>query len=276
MTSPDARRHLGRGLLIAVVAVVFLALATTAWLIQSLESSNRRLAEGQDAQATVISKLASGLDTTRKQLQRHGLTPSAPAASSIVRGVQGVPGVPGPAGPSGSPGASGSPGPVGASGAPGRNGSNGSPGAAGSPGPAGPSGAPGASGMPGPASTVAGPAGPAGPTGPAGPPGKDGAPGPKGDTGPAGPAPASWTFTYPPGPLGVTYTCTPDSDGSTHYTCTPASTSSSSRAVNPHPALLLVSAAITRRRLNAQARHSRGRRRRYRRRPAGRYRPAHR
>ncbi|MBQ1167181.1 hypothetical protein KBZ21_55200, partial [Streptomyces sp. A73] len=34
--------------------------------------------------------------------------------------------------------------------------------------------------------------------------------GPQGERGPAGPAPSSWTWTY----NGVTYTCTPSSDGS--------------------------------------------------------------
>lgn len=220
------RRHLPTSARAVVVVLVFLALAGIALAVNTLEASNRSLQRGQQAQATVISQLASGLDTTRQQLKAHGVKPSAPAASSIVRGVQGVPGVPGPAGPSGSPGAAGSPGPSGSPGAPGRNGSNGSngsPGAAGSPGPAGPSGAPGV-GATGPAGQ-AGATGAQGPAGPQGPQGDTGSQGPKGDTGATGPAPSGWTFTYPPGALGVTYNCTPDSDGSTHYTCTPTSSS---------------------------------------------------
>lgn len=207
MTEPSRRAPrsaLAGVALWTVIGLMLLTAGFVAFALQTVESTNRRLQAAQDAQSTVISQLASGLDTTRKQLQQHHVKPKAPAASSIVQGVQGVPGVPGPAGPSGSPGAAGQ------AGAPGRNGSNGSPGAAGSPGPAGPTGAPGAS--------VTGPPGPAGPSGA---PGKDGATGPQGeqgpqgDRGPAGPPPSGWTFTY----RDTTYECTPDSDGSTHYTC---------------------------------------------------------
>ncbi|MER6350691.1 hypothetical protein ABT186_02245 [Streptomyces sp. NPDC001634] len=216
MTEPPRRlprTSLAGAALWVVLAVLLLTAAFVAFTLNSMESSNRRLQQHVDAQDTVISRLAGGLDTTRKQLQQHHVKPSAPAASSIVRGVQGVPGVPGPAGPSG---AAGSPGPSGAPGAPGRNGS---PGAAGSPGPAGPSGAPGAAGSSG----ATGQTGPAGPQGPKGDTGEQGA---KGDTGPAGPPPSGWTFTYTP-PVGpsTTYNCTPDSEGSTHYTCTPTSSS---------------------------------------------------
>src|SRR5690242_21793492 len=101
-----------------VLAVLLLTAAFVAFTLNSvessnrhLESSNRQLAQGQQAQATVIAKLATGLDTTRKQLKQHGVTPKAPAASSIVKGVQGVPGAPGPAGATGAAGTAGSPGP---------------------------------------------------------------------------------------------------------------------------------------------------------------------
>lgn len=202
----------------AVIGLLLLTAGFVAFALQTVESTNRRLQAEQAAQSTVISQLASGLDTTRRQLQQHHVTPKAPAASSIVQGVQGVPGVPGPAGPSGSPGAVGSPGPSGAPGQPGKNGSNGS---SGSPGPAGPSGAPGV-GSPGPAGAT----GATGPEGPQGPKGDPGAQGPRGDTGPAGPPPSGWTFTYTP-TVGspVTYNCVPDSEGSTHYTCTPTGSS---------------------------------------------------
>lgn len=213
------RRHLPTGVRLASVAVLFLALAGIALAVNTLEASNRSLQRQQAAQATVISKLASGLDTTRQQLKQHGVKPSAPAASSIVRGVQGVPGVAGPAGATGAAGAVGSPGP---SGAPGRNGSSG---AAGPTGPAGASGQPGVAGSPGPTG-AAGASGAQGPKGDTGAQGDTGPQGPKGDTGdpgPAGPPPSGWSFTYPPGALGVTYNCTPDSPGSTHYTCAPAS-----------------------------------------------------
>lgn len=213
---------------IALWVVLLAAAAFTAFALNTVEQSNRRLQQGVDAQGTVISQLATGLDTTRKQLKQHGVTPKAPAASSIVQGVQGVPGIPGPAGPSGtpgSPGATGAAGSPGPSGAPGQSGRNGSPGSAGSPGAAGASGQPGSAGSPG-TTGVAGAAGAQGPKG------DTGSQGPKGDTGdtgaqgPAGPAPSGWTFTYTD-TLGksTTYNCAPDSDGSTHYTCTPTSTS---------------------------------------------------
>ncbi|MFE2486081.1 hypothetical protein ACFXGR_22825 [Streptomyces mirabilis] len=204
------------GLLLTAGFVAF-ALRSMESSNQHLNDSNQQLAQGQQAQATVIAKLASGLDTTRHQLKQHGVTPKAPAASSIVKGVQGVPGVPGPAGATGAAGTAGSPGP---SGAPGRSGSNGSPGAAGSPGPAGPSGSPGVGNT-----GAAGQTGSTGPAGPQGPKGDTGEQGPKGDTGAtgaAGPPPSGWSFTYPPGALGVTYNCTPDGAGSTHYSCAPA------------------------------------------------------
>ncbi|MFE2832144.1 hypothetical protein ACFXI6_14020 [Streptomyces mirabilis] len=211
-----------------MLLVALLAAAFVAFTLNSMESSNRhlnasnqQLAQGQQAQATVIAKLATGLDTTRKQLKQHGVTPKAPAASSIVKGVPGVPGVPGPAGPSGSSGVAGSPGPSGMPGQPGQSGRNGSPGIAGSPGPAGPSGSPGVG-----ATGAAGQTGATGPAGPQGPKGDTGDQGQKGDTGATGPAPSGWSFTYPPGALGVTYNCTPDSDGSTHYSCAPASSAS--------------------------------------------------
>lgn len=215
--SPRSPRA-GRIALAGMWLLVLLTAGFVAFVLSAVESSNHRLQQHQEAQdstiskqGTVITKLASGLDTTRKQLQQHGVKPKAPAASSIVKGVQGAPGVPGPAG---ATGAAGGPGP---SGAPGRNGSTG---AAGSPGPAGPSGAPGGTGSPG----AAGATGAAGPAGPQGPKGDTGDQGPKGDTGATGPAPSGWTFTYTDA-LGqsTTYNCTPDSDGSTHYTCTPVS-----------------------------------------------------
>lgn len=234
MTEPS--RRLPRPTTLASVAlwvVLLLVAAFVAFTLNAVESSNHRLQKHVDAQDTVITRLATGLDTTRKQLQQHHVTPSAPAASSIVRGVQGVPGVPGLAGPSG---AAGSPGPSGAPGTPGRNGS---PGTDGSPGPAGPTGAPGATGSPG----AAGQTGPAGPQGPKGDTGEQG---PKGDTGATGPPPSGWTFTYNP-PVGPsqTYNCTPDSPGSTHYTCTPTSSTGPLKTKNsPARSALSVSSLL--------------------------------
>lgn len=222
---PGIRRHLPTSVRLLGATVLFLALAGIALAVNTLETANRRMQAHQSAQdtvisqqGTVISKLSSGLDTTRHQLQQHHVTPSAPAASSIVQGVQGVPGAPGPAGPAG---VAGSPGP---SGAPGQNGRNGSPGVAGSPGPAGPSGTPGTAGSPGAA-------GPTGPAGPRGPKGDTGAQGPQGDT---GPPPSGWSFTYTDS-LGhsQTYNCTPDSPGSTHYSCTPVGSSGPLKSNSP-------------------------------------------
>lgn len=214
----NARREMTgrrpRGSMVELTAVVFLlaVAGVLAYTLHALAASNHQLAREQHAQSTVISRLSTGLDTTRRQLQQHHLTPSAPPPQSIVTQVPGVPTpIPGPPGPPGkaAPTITPSPGPAGP------------PGPAGRPGPAstipGPSGAPGG---PGPASTVAGPAGP---TGPPGKDGKDGAPGP---AGPAGPPPSGWTWTYTD-PLGrsTTYSCTPDSPGSTHYSCMPTSSS---------------------------------------------------
>lgn len=246
MTEPTKLRPRLPVLAGVVLWVVLLsAAAFVAFALNTVESANRQMQKHITAQDTVISKLATGLDTTRKQLQQHHVTPAAPPAKSIVRGVQGVPGVPGPAGPTGAAGVAGSPG---ASGAPGRNGS---PGAVGATGPAGPAGQAGAAGSPGPA-------GPAGPQGPKGDTGDTGAQGPQGEAGPqgpAGPAPAGWTFTYKP-PVGpsVTYDCAPDSAGSTHYSCTPAG---GSAPVNPQSTALVLSAVLARRRLYAGSRTGR-------------------
>lgn len=234
MTTPeDVRPRRPRRTTLAAgagwVAVLCLA-AFVALVMHSVEASNQRLANGQTAQATVISRLSAGLDTTRKQLQQHGVKPSAPPAQSIVGGVPGVPGTPG---------------------------AQGVPGVAGSPGVQGVQGNPGPQGSPGPVSTVPGPAGPVGPAGapgadstvpgPQGPQGAAGAdstvPGPKGDTGdrgPAGPAPSGWTFTDP---AGVAYSCAPDSSGSTHYTCTQDATPTPTPTTAP-PASLLGAALV--------------------------------
>jgi hypothetical protein len=219
VTNPDAgtaRRPRRATLGAAIGWVAALALAAfIALVLHSVQASNKRLADGQDAQATVIDRLSSSLDTTRQQLQQHGVTPSAPPAQSIVKAV---PGVPGAVGAPGVQGEQGVPGPV--STVPGPSGPRGPAGPVSTvPGPTGPDGAPGAD------STVPGPAGPAGP------PGADSTvPGPKGDQGDqgvagrdgaAGQPPAGWTWTDP---AGISYTCSPV-DGfdpsAPRYTCTP-------------------------------------------------------
>lgn len=137
-----------------------------------------------------------------RQAQQDGQT-----LAQQVRDLGGTPKVtpsPGPAGRAGQPG---QPGRAGASGQPGRSGStgpSGKPGSAGASGPPGTPGSPGTAGQPGE-------------QGPAGPPGKDGADGKDGTDGKDGSPPSSWTWTY----LGVTYICTPTSEGATTYTCEP-------------------------------------------------------
>lgn len=206
MTEPDKNHRPSRWSSLGVVAAWAGALLLAGFIalaMHSLEASNRRLADGQAKQQTVISRLSTGLDTTRQQLQQHGVTPSAPPAQSIVHGTPGAPGetgaqgipgpistVPGPSGPPGAPGADSTvPGPAG------------SPGADSTvPGPAGSPGAVGAQGDPGPA----------GPAGKDGTDGKDGAP---------GAPPAGWTYTDP---SGRSYSCSPVADfdpSSPRYTC---------------------------------------------------------
>lgn len=194
----------------AIGWVAALALAVFIGLVlHSVQESNKNLADGQKAQATVIARLSSSLDTTRQQLQQHGVTPSAPPAQSIVKGVPGVPGAVGAQGVQGVPG---SVGPSGERGAPG------SPGPAGSPGPVstvpGPAGSPGAAG-------VQGIPGAPGADGKDGAPGKDGTNGTDGRDGADGKPPAGWTYTDP---AGVSYSCVPV-DGfdpsAPRYTCSP-------------------------------------------------------
>jgi hypothetical protein len=115
-----------------------------------------------------------------------------------------------------SPGPTGRPGRTGSSGAPGSTGRPGATGKAGKSGPSGDTGTPGTPGVAGSPGAV-GPSGPPGPAGKDGQDGQDGKDGTAGEQGPAGPPPSSWTFTY----LGIPYTCTPASDGSTDYTCSP-------------------------------------------------------
>jgi hypothetical protein len=191
---------------------LFLTFSVVALLLLGVTMVLRIWANEREIAAlnTTAAELASGLTTTRNQLQEHGIQPSVPPAERIIQGVpgiQGIPGVPGvagPMGPQGPPGPAGSPGPVG------------SPGAAGSPGAVGPSGAAGAPGV-------------NGSNGANGQDGAPGAPGPQGPQGPAGSPPSSFTWTDPNS--GVTYTCVRNPPDSTSYTCgsvTPSPTPSPS------------------------------------------------
>lgn len=175
-------------------------------------------------------------DALARQVQSLGHSPVAGPPGS--RGEAGQ-SIVGPRGPKGDTGASGKPAPT----------ITPSPGA---------SGASGKPGVPGADSTVAGPTGPAGadstvagPSGPAGPQGDQGPKGDTGDVGATGPAPSGWTYTDG---AGVTYECTPDSDGSTHYTCQPAPASSSPSPSNPASVLLVGSAVLARRRPSTRGR----------------------
>ena len=165
--------------------------------------------------------LSKALAAQRQQVQDLGQKPVAPPPATILKdpsatmGPPGTPGANGATGPAGrgvaslvcisgkwrvqytdgtvdaSAGAcTGPPGPIGATGTTGvggSNGTNGADGAAGQPGAAGPSGAPG----------------------PPGADGKNGSDGKDGADGAVGQPPASWTWTSP---LGLTYTCTRNSD----------------------------------------------------------------
>lgn len=171
------------------------ALSALAWVVITMQQLSQDLRTANDAR-----------DALAVQVQRLGGKPVAgPPGSRGDPGLVGPRGPQGETGPPGPEGPGGSPGPPGPSGSPGKHGNNGQAGASGT------NGQPGAAGATGPA----GPAGPQGPKGDTGPAGPQGEQGPQGDRGPAGPAPSGWTFDY----KGVTYDCTPDSDGSTHYTC---------------------------------------------------------
>jgi hypothetical protein len=208
---PRRRRRTSVGAAVGGVAGLSLA-AFIALVLHSVQASNARLADGQEAQATVIARLSAGLDTTRQQLQQHGVNPSAPPAQTIVGGVPGVPGTPGAQGVPGSPGVKGDKGDPGAAASPipGPSGSPGRPGADSTvPGPQGPQGEPGAD------STVPGPKGDPGVPGRDGKDGKDGT---NGRDGADGKPPAGWSWTDP---AGVSYSCTMDDPAGPHYACAP-------------------------------------------------------
>lgn len=167
-------------------------------------------------QGRVIDSLSAGLDTSRKQLSNHGITPSAPPASQIIKGVQGDPGPPGAPGTAGLPGSTGPSGPPGQPGQPGASGKNGVNGVNGSP---GPPGAPGA--------TVTGAPGNTGPAGKDGAAGKDGKDGTNGQDGSNGSPPAGWTYSWTDS-LGVKHnvTCSRAAGfdpSSPQYTCADSS-----------------------------------------------------
>lgn len=186
-------RRWRRGDIIAWASALLLG-AVVAWVVFSIQALTQELATANAAR-----------DALARQVQQLGEKPVAGPPGS-----RGEPGqsVTGPRGPKGDKGEPGSPGPTGP---PGKDGADGT-GATGKPGPAGETGAPGAAGTDG----QPGPPGPQGEPGPAGPQGEKGDQGEQGPRGEQGPPPSGWTYTDP---QGVTYECTPDSNGSTHYTC---------------------------------------------------------
>lgn len=222
--SPAKERRRADLRYVVVAAAAVGSFATTAIWIQGLSNDLRVSNDARDALA--------------RQVQSLGHKPVAGPPGSRGEAGQSVVGPRGPQGEPGSPGPSGSPGVTGKTGA---SGASGAPGVAGSPGAVG---ATGAAGSPGPA-------GPQGEAGPVGPQGDQGPKGDTGDTGATGPAPSGWTYTDG---AGVTYECTPDSDGSTHYTCQPTTPSPSPTPSNPSDALLVGSATLARRRPHARSR----------------------
>ena len=192
-------RRWRRGDLLAVLCAVALG-GAFAWIVLMVQGLNEDLHDSNKAR-----------DALARQVQHLGEKP--------VAGPPGSRGDPddrkrGPRGPEGRPGDRGSPGPEGKPGDSGKNGKAGDTGKSGSDGENGSKGDTGAAGKDG----TQGEPGPQGPKGDPGESGPRGEQGPQGERGPAGPAPSSWTWTY----NGVTYTCTPSSDGSTAYTCAPS------------------------------------------------------
>jgi len=203
-------RNQFRVLKVAVAVIFGLVLLTGGYVSYQLF----KLSDRTNQQGVTISALSESLDSSREQLQDHGITPTVPPAKTVVEQVKGDPGAKGDTGaqgvqgPAGPPGPSGSPGPRGPKGDTGNMGQAGAPGVAGE---TGPSGAPGANG-------VDGPQGVQGEPGPAGPKGEPGDPGPTGPTGPPGPQgtlPQTMTLNHADG---TSETCTLQSDGST-YNC---------------------------------------------------------
>jgi len=217
-------KHQVRLLKYGVVAAFVLMIAGGFYVSYLLFSLSARTEE----QARVVESLAENLDTSRKQLQNNGITPSAPPAKDVVKQVEGQPGAKGdpgnegPPGPTGPSGPSGPRGPKGDTGEQGKTGQEGTPGVAGE---VGPSGAPGVNGADGTDGTngadgtngvdgAVGPQGPAGPTGPQGPPGPQGEVGPQGEAGATGTLPGTMKINHA---TGTSETCTLR-DGNT-YDC---------------------------------------------------------
>lgn len=203
-------RNQARVLKYSVIGLFLLMVLSGFYISRQLWSLSNQNAEREK----VVAELANNLDSSREQLEDHGITPSVPPAKTVVEQVQGEkgdPGARGPRGEQGPPGPTGSPGPTGPRGPQGDEGDNGEAGQDGTPGAAGetgPSGAPGVDGKNG----EDGQDGQDGQDGEQGPPGPAGPPGPRGE---AGSLPSTMTFKRSDG---TTETCTLQDDGQT-YVC---------------------------------------------------------
>jgi len=190
-------RRWRRGDLLAILCALAIG-GAIAWIVLMVQSLNGDLRDANEAR-----------DALARQVEQLGEKPIAGPPGSRGDPDDAKPGPRGPRGPAGERGDRGPTGKPGNSGKDGDAGSDGKTGKAGVDGAKGEKGEPGQEGVQG----EPGPEGPKGEPGEAGPRGEQG---PQGERGPAGPAPSSWTWTY----NGVTYTCTPTSDGSTSYNCT--------------------------------------------------------
>lgn len=176
---------------LALIAVVFVAgcayvVLQLVGLRQSLDSERR----SQAADSAAIAQLSNALNTTRSQLQQHGVTPKVPPPTEIIQGLAGATGAQGPQGIPGKDAPTPNPTVIASI-------------AAGmvhpSPGPSGP---PGPQGQPGANSTV---------PGPQGQPGKDGQP---------GQPPAGWTTKNPDGSTTTCQRVANFDPNNPWYTCT--------------------------------------------------------
>ncbi|MEV6504763.1 collagen-like protein [Streptomyces sp. NPDC051642] len=221
-----------RGIAVGCAIVVLFGLSWALWHRVDADRSaadKRYTAATAEANArgTAVSTLAGDVRALRQQVKAQGGTPVAPDPTKAVDNLPARAQVPVPI-----------PGPAGASGAPGRSGAAGTPGASGAPGSPGTSGVSGADGATGPA----GPAGAQGEQGPTGAQGQQGDQGPKGDTGeqgatgPAGPScPDGYSLQAPVWDANA-LVCEKDASGG-------------GAPSNPSAALLVVSAAVARRKL---------------------------
>lgn len=221
-----------RGIAVGCAIVVLFGLSWALWHRVDADRSaadKRYTAATAEAnkRGTAVSTLAGDVRALRQQVKAQGGTPVAPDPTKAVNDLPARAEVPVPI-----------PGPAGASGAPGQTGAVGTPGASGAPGSPGSTGASGAAGATGPA----GPAGAQGEQGPTGAQGAQGDQGPKGDTGeqgatgPAGPScPDGYSLQAPAWDANA-LVCEKD-------------TTAGGAPSNPSAALLVFSAAFTRRKL---------------------------